>query len=129
MNKLITLNKFVEDIENYVNESKNISRALQLIFDYQKFLSQPIKEEMFLGDDTLFPGFVKATQKEATIRRFEKTFYNFGKDGFYVSVLHKEYGEDKKPCFVTSFHLKTVGDLVGKVDECNGKDPYFGWID
>ena len=127
MNTLIPLSQFVEDINQYVQESHSTERGLNLIFIYNDFLKQPIQEEMFLAENPLFPGFVKCSQKEATIKRIEKSFDNFGKDGFYVSVLHPEYGEDKKPCFVTSFHLKTVGDLIGKVKDCNSKHPVFGW--
>jgi hypothetical protein len=47
---------------------------------------------------------------------------------FYVCVYQK-YGHENKPCYVTSFHLKTVNDLVGKIDEYNSQHPVFGWND
>lgn len=128
MYKLRTLNEFTEDIEDYVNESKNVERGLKLIFAYNDFLNQPIKEEMFIGENPLFPNFVKCTQKEATTKGIEKSFDNFGKDEFYVCVYRK-YGYENKPTYVTSFHLKTVNDLVGKIDDYNSQHPVYGWND
>lgn len=128
MNELKTLNEFTEDIEDYVNESRNEERGLKLIFAFNDFLNQPIKEDMFIGENPLFPDFVKCTTKEAITQGIKKSFNNFGKDEFCVSIYQK-YGPEKKPSYVTSFHLKTVNDLVGKIDNYNSSHPIYGWND
>ncbi len=116
MKKLITLSDFIEEIESYVSESFNIERGLDLIVYYKDFLKQPIKEEMFLGDKPLFPGFVKCNQKEATSKGYLKSFDNYGEKGFYMTI-YKEYDNDRNPSWVSSFNLKTINDLIGKVEE------------
>ena len=128
MDKLINLNQFTKEIEDYVHESNNVERGLQLIFAYNDFLSQPIKEEMFIGENPLFPNFVKCSQKEAITKGIENSFNNFGKDEFYVRVYRK-HGHENKPGYLTSFHLKTVNDLVGKIDHYNSHHTVFGWND
>jgi len=116
MKKLITLSDFIEEIESYVSESFNIERGLDLIIYYKDFLKQPIKEEMFLGDKPLFPGFVKCNQKEATSKGYLKSFDNYGEEGFYMTI-YKKYDNDRNPSWVLSFNLKTINDLIGKVEE------------
>lgn len=129
MYKLRTLSEFTEDIEDYVNESKNSERGLKLIFAYNDFLSQTIKEDMFTGENPLFPNFIKCTQKEATDKGIERSFNNFGqKDEFYVCI-YKKYEHENKSSYVTFYHLKTVADLVGKFEGYNSQHTNYGWND
>lgn len=126
-NKLVSLNDFVSEISEYYNESKNSERALELIFNYNEFLKQPIKEEMFLNNNEipLFEDFVKLSQKDTVNSRHKKSFNNFGKNEFQVTTYRK-YGNDKKYSFVTSFHLKTINDLVDKIEDYNPNSS-FSW--
>ena len=126
-NRLISLIDFVSEISDYYHESKNSERALELIFNYNEFLKQPIKERMFIDDNELplFEGFIKSTQKNTVNNRHKKTFDNFGKNEFQVTTYRK-YGNDKKKSFITSYYLKTVNDLVGKIEEYN-PDSSFSW--
>jgi hypothetical protein len=54
MEKLISLNEFVAEIEKYAAESKNYERASKLICAYNDFLLQPVSTEMFEGENSLF---------------------------------------------------------------------------
>jgi len=130
LDKLICLNDFVDNVRDYVNESQSTERGLNLIFSYNDFLNQDIKEEMFTGDNTLFPDFIKCTQKFASINRIEKSFDTFGKDEWQVTILRKvgkEYGIPERISLVSSFHLKVINDLVGKIEEYNSFNEKFGW--
>ena len=124
-NKLISINDFINDVSEYYRESHNSKRALELIINYNDFLNQPITEAMFInhGEKPLFEGFKKCSQKETVSNRYKKSFDNFGKDEFQITIF-KVYR--KKMTYVTSFHLKTINDLVGKIDEFNS-DSIFSW--
>lgn len=133
--KLLSLAEFVTDIQDYVTESNNPERAYKLIVAYKDFLNTPITEEMFTGKEPLFDGFVKCHPSAATTdpyNRIVKSFDNFGKEKFSITIL-KQAGVDfisvkevsgyklddknmKKLSFHTYFHLKTINDLVGKID-------------
>ncbi len=54
MEKLISLNEFVAEVEKYAAESKNFERASKLICAYNDFLLQPVSTEMFKGENSLF---------------------------------------------------------------------------
>jgi hypothetical protein len=132
MDKLITLNSFVTEVEQYARESLNYERIAQLIFAYSDFLNQPISEEMFVGHNALFPNFIKCPQKYASENRVDKSFDNFGENEFQVSirrVVGKEYGQKDRMSLVTSYHLKIVNDLVGKFDDYDSRNEKFGWND
>ncbi len=84
----------------------------RMVKDYAKFLNKNLTEEMFIGKRPVFPGFVKITQNEATKGDVKLSFDNFGKDEFSVTQLKKYKPTDDKLSFVTSYHLKTIEDLV-----------------
>jgi hypothetical protein len=126
MKKLITLNEFTEDIADYVNESMNFERGLKYIFAYNDFLNQPIKEDMFIGENPLFYDFEKRTQAEAVCYGIEKSFHYLGNNEYSVCI-YKKYGNENKKGYVTSYHLKTINDLVGKIDIHNNVHPKYGW--
>ncbi len=130
LDKLITLNDFVDNICDYVNESQSAERGLKLIFDYNDFLNQNIKAEMFTGEDCLFPGFANIMQSEALRRQIKKSFQKDSNGEFSVCVYRtvgKEYDIPERTTYVTSFHLKTVNDLIGKIEEYNSFNEQFGW--
>ena len=130
LDKLISLNEFVDDILDYVNESQSTERGLKLIFDYNDFLNQDIKKEMFTDECPLFPGFVNIMQSEALVRQIKKSFQKDSKGDFSVCVYRtvgKEYDIPERTTYVTSFHLKTVNDLIGKISEYNSFNEQFGW--
>lgn len=130
LDKLISLNEFVDDILDYVNESQSHERGLKLIFDYNDFLNQDIKEEMFTDEEPLFPGFVNIMQSEALRRQIKKSFQKDSEGKFSVCVYRtvgKEYGIEERITYVTTFHLKTVNDLIGKIDNYNSFNEKFGW--
>ena len=130
LDKLITLNDFVDNIKDYVNESHSTERGLRLIFDYNDFLNQDIKEEMFMGETPLFDGFKNIFQSEALKLGIKKSFQKDSKGEFSVCVYRtvgKEYGISERTTYVTSFHLKSVNDLIGKIDEYNSFNKQFGW--
>jgi hypothetical protein len=129
--KLITLNDFVDNIKDYVNESHSIERGLQLIFAYNNFLNQPINEEMFTGKNPLFEGFRNIMQSEALKYQIKKSFQKDKNGSFSVCVYRtiEEPEISRRTTYVTSFHLKTVNDLVGKIEEYNSFNEQFGWRD
>lgn len=130
LDKLISLNEFVDDILDYVNESESTERGLKLIFDYNDFLNQDIKEEMFTDKDPLFPGFVNIMQSEALRLQIKKSFQKDSEGKFSVCVYRtvgKEYVIEERTTYVTTFHLKTVNDLIGKIDNYNSLNERFGW--
>ena len=129
LDKLITLNDFVDNIKDYVNESQSTERGLRLIFDYNDFLNQPIKEEMFTGGNSLFEGFKNIMQSEALKYQIKKSFQKCKNDSFSVCVYRtiEEPEISKITTYVTSFHLKTVNDLIGKIAEYNSFNEQFGW--
>jgi len=130
LDKLMCLNDFVDNIRDYVNESQSHERGLKLIFDYNDFLNQDIKEEMFTGENCLFPGFKNIMQSEALLLQIKKSFQKDSEGNFTVCVYRKvgkEYNIPERTTYVTSFHLKTVNDLIGKIDEHNSFNESFGW--
>lgn len=48
MNKLLSMVDFVEEIKDYVHESHNYDRAIELIFEYSTFLKKPLELGMFI---------------------------------------------------------------------------------
>lgn len=129
--KLITLNDFVDNIKDYVNESHSVERGLQLIFAYNDFLNQPIKEEMFTGITPLFEGFRNIMQSEALKYQIKKSFQKDKNGSFSVCVYRtiEEPEISRRTTYITSFHLKIVNDLVGKIAEYNSFNEQFGWRD
>lgn len=130
MENLRTLNHFVVEIEQYVKESFDYQKLIEVIFAYNDFLNQPIREEMFLGENPLFPEFIKCSQKYASENRIDKSFDNFGENEFSLSVRKwwgQEYGRKETFGLVTSYHLKTVNDLVGKIERYDSFNEKFGW--
>ncbi len=129
LDKLITLNDFVDNIKDYVNESQSTERGLRLIFDYNDFLNQQIREEMFTGENALFEGFRNIMQSEALKYQIKKSFQK-SKDGSFSVCVYRTIEEpeiSKRTTYVTSFHLKTVNDLIGKIAEYNSFNEQFGW--
>ena len=129
LDKLICLNDFVDDIQDYVAESQNHIRGVQLIFDYNNFLNQDIKEEMFTGENPLFEGFKNIFQREALKYGVKKSFQKGNNGEFSVCVYRtiEEPEISKRTTYVTSFHLKKVNDLVGNIAEYNSFNETFGW--
>lgn len=125
---LLPLSAFVYSMENYTSESNNHERSVKLIYAYNHFLITRITEDMFTGENPLFPDFVKCTQKYAVENNIERSFYNFGEDAFTVTVYKEsEYSKTKSgKSFCSYFHLKTIGDLIGKVDQYED-GPYTKW--
>ncbi len=134
MKKLKSLQEFLFEIEKYAEESQNYQRVSALIFEYNNWLNQDIDEKMFspLQINPLFPGFTNCTQSEAVKLSKEKSYCKFGKDEWQITVCRmsgKEYGMDEEMRFITSFHLKTINDVVGKIEEYNNTNKEFGHTD
>lgn len=129
MEKLKSLSEFVTEVEEYANESRNYQRAWALIFEYNEWLKQDIHEDMFLGENPLFVGFAHCTMSIAVELGKEKAYCRFGKNEWQISILRmsgEEYGLKDEMKFVTSFHLKTINDLVGKIEFYNNSNEQFG---
>ncbi len=112
--KLESLNDFVSKLYKSGIKGKE-EQALNLIYTYNYFLNLEITEEMF---GTVFPDFIKCNQKYAVNNNIVKSFDNFGNNEFSITI-YTQYGKDKKYAYVTSYHLKTINDLVGKIDNFN----------
>jgi len=103
-------------IKGGVNDFLQVDAIKQKMFvEYAKFLNKNITEDMFIGENAIFPDFVKCSQKDAAIKGISKSFDNFGKNEFSITILRlsgKEYGQKDKLSYVTSYHLKKINDLV-----------------
>lgn len=97
------LEPYHEVNENFVND----------VVDYATFLDSNLTDEMFIGDNPTFPGFVKCTPSEADKKDILNSFYNFGKNEYMIR-MYRDYEANgvTKKTFVTSFHLKKVNDLI-----------------
>ncbi len=126
MRKLLKLSEFVDEVENYVNESHDYERGINLIFAYNEFLNQPIHKKMFLDKNPMFVGFEKMSQYKAREKGCLKSFDNYGDDGFYFTI-YKEKGYNNKPSWNTHFHIKYVYQLIDIVDEHDSINQDFGW--
>ena len=127
---LVSLSEFVDGISDYTSQSKNTDRGLKMIYAYNNFLKTPICEEMFTGKNPLFIDFVKCCQSEALKKGIKNSFDNFGEDAFSVTVYRmagKEYNQKDRMTFVTSYHLKTINDLVGKIDRYR-EESQWDWM-
>lgn len=93
-----------------------------MFVEHAKSLNTDLLEDMFIGDNPIFSGFIKCTQKYASENGVEKSFSDFGKNEYSVTVLKmsgKEYGQEDRLTFCTKYHLKKVKDLIGYVDFYN----------
>lgn len=83
------------------------------VVDYATFLDSNLTDEMFIGDNPIFPGFIKCTPAEADKKDILNSFYNFGKDEYMIR-MYRDYEANRvtKKTFVTSSHLKKVNDLI-----------------
>ena len=128
---LVSLSEFVDKASDYTLESKNTDRGLKMIYAYNNFLNTPICEEMFTGENPLFIDFVKCCQSEALKKGIKNSFDNFGEDAFSVTVYRmagKEYNQKDRMTFVTSYHLKTINDLIGKIDRYR-EESQWDWME
>ena len=123
MNKLKTLTEFTDDIEDYVNESGNIKRGFSLLIAYNDFLKQVITKGMFIGENPLFPDFVKYNSASVTPMSYE----SYGDKYLLIRIYQKDEQGNKKRIDVNNY--QTVNDLVGLVGKYNDKHPIYGWND
>lgn len=98
------LEPYHEVNENFVND----------VVDYATFLDSELNESMFVGENPIFPDFVKCTPKQAEQLGIKKSFDNFGKNEFMMRLFQKGYkaGDKTYDTWVTHFHLKKVEQLV-----------------
>jgi hypothetical protein len=94
----------------------------RLFVEYANFLNKNLTDEMFIGDNPTFPGFVKCTPAEAEKKDILNSFDNFGKDEYMIRMYRNyEANGVTKKAFVTSFHLKKVNDIVTFGMQYNGR--------
>ncbi|MDQ5929997.1 MAG: hypothetical protein QG594_1780 [Bacteroidota bacterium] len=127
MEKLISMTEFVQQTEDCVLQFMTEKTAYENIVAYKNFLLQPIKADMFLGEEPLFPYFVQSNRKIALENNIEKSFDVYGDNAFLVTIRRPVAKHSKTSSINTWFHLKTVGDLVGKVVEYEFDHPTYGW--
>ena len=115
--KLIPMVQFVIEraknapLEPYHEVNENFVNA---VVDYATFLDSELKESMFIGENPIFPNFVKCSPKEAEKRDIQMSFDFFGKNEFMMRIFQKDYkaGDKTYDTFVTYFHLKKVEQLT-----------------
>lgn len=108
----VPLPVFTGEIKSSADQFLQINAIKQKMFvEYAKFLNSNLNVDMFIGQRAVFDGFVKCSQKEALYNNTKKSFDYFGVDEFSMTLFRK-YSQDRKECFVTSFHLKKIVDLV-----------------
>lgn len=132
-NKLVPMTQFILDIdwmttkefcETYkiplptvtcgVNDFLQVDAIKQKMFvEYAKFLNMDLREDMFTGENPIFPDFVKCTQKYAVNNNILKSFDDFGKNEFSIT-MYRNYDANgvKKTTFVTSYRIKKVEQLA-----------------
>lgn len=109
LRKLIPMTDYVNQILAYVNESKNHERGIELIKWYSELINQPLKIELFQGEEPLFPSFVTENQSIAISNKRKKSIWLFGLDDLgekeYAVTAYKGNG------YYSKYHLKKVEDL------------------
>lgn len=115
--KLLTMTDFVKEILDYVDESQNYQRGIDLIRNYHELIKQPLTMDMFAGEKSLFPSFhVVENIAAATSGECKQAIFPFG-SGIGATLYRKAPDNIKSKtgmCYTTSFNLKTVEDLCGK---------------
>lgn len=117
LRKLIPMTDFVNQILAYTQESNNYKRGIEIINWYADLIQQPIKMEMFKGENPLFPNFkIVESQKEATENNYKNAVWYSGKGGFATTLYRKSECSTAKSgmCFITSYQLKTIEQLCDK---------------
>ena len=98
-----------------VNDFLQVDAIKQKMFvEYAKFLNTDLREDMFTGENPIFPDFIKCTPKQAKQLGIKKSFDNFGKNEFMMSLFKKDYkaGDKIYDTYVTYFHIKKVEQLA-----------------
>ena len=125
--KLETMTDFIRGVLGYTSESHNYERGIALIRWYSDLLNQPLELDMFVGDNPLLPEFSVVSN-----------LYHVVNDGLIAGVFKSDNGEfhitlyrksehsisKNGMAFITSYHLKTIGDLCGKDLEFNIESKY-----
>lgn len=96
------------------NDFLQIDAIKQKIFvEYAKFLNMDLREDMFIGENPIFPNFVKCSQNEALKRGIKMSFDDFGKNEFMMRLFqeNRQVGDNTNNTLVTHFHLKKVEHL------------------
>lgn len=99
MKTLISMVDFVEEIKDYVHESHNNERGLELIFNYSEFLKQPLTLGMFVSCD----------EEGDVLEEPNPDNYNWG----YLDEL-KIYNKAKEKVLFENFPLDAAKHHIGQ---------------
>ena len=123
--KLISINEHVKSIIDYVEESKNERRGIELIKWYSDLINQPLSFDMFDGANPLFPNFkITDSHRESTERNIKNSIHRFGDNEFSMTLYRKSDRSKTGYAYMTYFHLKNVIDLCDKDVEFNIESDY-----
>lgn len=94
--KLIPLSDFVLEQKKRLAKSgwqSTVENSLELIFNYTEFIKQPLKLEMFIGENRLFEGFELLAKKtrmtgDQYILMFQGVEFSFTDDVTYTIENH-----------------------------------------
>jgi len=115
-----------------LQKAPEILRAVKLLIVAFHDLELKSHIRFTYGENPLFIDFVKCTQATALNNNIKNSFDNFGEDEFLVTIYRmvgKEYNQKDRMTFVTSFHLKTINDLVGKIDRYREESEWDWMVD
>lgn len=124
---LDTMTDFVLGVLDYTHESNDCERGIDLIRWYSELLKQPLKVDMFVGMNALFPNFeLVSSSSHAMKNSYKNAFCVSIKDEFEVTLYRKSKHSTSKNgmCYIASYHLNKVEDLCGRDIEFNMDSEY-----
>ncbi len=125
--KLETMTDFIRGVLAYTSESFDYERGIALISWYSDLLDQPLKVDMFVGMNALFPNFELVSNSSHAMKNSYKNAFCVSIEDEFEVTLYREskYSTSKNGmCYITSCHLNKVEDLCGGDIEFNMDSKY-----
>ena len=117
LRKLVSMTHFVDQCLDYVRQSHNHQRGIDLIRWYADLIQTPLSVEMFRGAFPLFPNFEVFDRCDFTANQQSPQSFIVDKHPEFSTRLYRKSEHSSHPsgmCYITSYHLKTIEDLCDK---------------